>query len=71
MGKPIVNIVSAHSGDESVETSYSKPDNAIGIGPDGEKRYMLRPRNVMKRSITVNSQGKYFLSLKQFADNQK
>jgi beta-lactamase superfamily II metal-dependent hydrolase len=71
MGKPIVNIVSAHRGDESVETAYSKSDNAHGITINDEKRYMLTTRSDGSIKIDVNSEGKYSLSLKQFADNQK
>jgi beta-lactamase superfamily II metal-dependent hydrolase len=69
MGKPIVNIVSARSGDESVEPSYSSPDNAIGKEIGGTKRYMLSTRSDGSICISVNSKGKYSLWFEDFEDN--
>ncbi|MGO9371649.1 MAG: ComEC/Rec2 family competence protein [Syntrophobacteraceae bacterium] len=71
IGKPLINIVSAHSGDESVETTYSKSDKAHGITINGEKRYMLSTRNDGSIRITVNSKGRASIGLVAFADNQK
>jgi beta-lactamase superfamily II metal-dependent hydrolase len=69
MGKPIVNIVSARSGDESVEPSYSSPDNAIGKEIEGTKRYMISTRSDRSICISVNSEGKYSLWFEDFLDN--
>lgn len=69
MGKPIVNIVSAHSGDESVEGCYSTPDRAVGIVRDDKRRYMLTTRNDGSIRVSVNSTGKYSISFKSFAAN--
>jgi beta-lactamase superfamily II metal-dependent hydrolase len=69
--RPIVNIVSAHSGDESVEASYSGSDNAIGIERNNERRYMLSTRNDGSIRITVNSEGKYSLWFENYSDNVK
>lgn len=69
IGKPIVNIVSAQSGDESVDSAYSSSDNAHGIKLDGEKRYMLTTRNDGSICISVNSEGKYSLCCENFEDN--
>jgi hypothetical protein len=69
MGKPIVNIVSARSGDESVEPSYSKPDNAWGKEIEGATRYMLSTRYDGNICITADSRGKYWLWFEDFEDN--
>jgi competence protein ComEC len=71
MGKPIVNIVSAHSGDESVETLYSSSDNALGIERNSKMRYMLSTRNDGSIRITVGSEGKYSLWFENYSDNEK
>ena len=69
MGRPIVNIVSAHSGDEIVEGCYSTPERAVGIVLENKRRYMLTTRNDGSIRINVNSTGKYSISFKNFADN--
>jgi hypothetical protein len=69
MGKPIVNIVSTHTGDESVETAYSSPDNALGIEIGGIKRYMLSTRKDGSICIDVGSDGKFWISLNKYTDN--
>lgn len=71
MGKPIINILSVHSGDDSLEPAYSKSDNAHGISINNEQRYMLITRNDGSIRIIVNSEGKFNLSFKHFADNEK
>lgn len=69
IGKPIINIVSAHSGDESVEAAYSKNENAHGVTINGATRYMLTTRNDGSITIKVNREGRYTIKLSNFADN--
>ncbi|NQT56522.1 MAG: hypothetical protein HQ551_09870 [Desulfobacteraceae bacterium] len=69
MGKPIINIVSARSRDESVESAYSSSDNAKGVDFNGQKRYMLSTRNDGSICIQVDSEGKYSLWCDNFSDN--
>lgn len=69
MGKPILNIVSARSRDESVESAYSSNDNASGTEINGKKRYMLSTRNDGNICIEVSSEGKYSLWCDNFSDN--
>lgn len=69
MGKPILNIVSARSRDESVEAAYSSNENAQGTKINGNKRYMLSTRNDGSISIEVDSEGKYSLWCDNFWDN--
>jgi len=70
MGKPIVNIVSAHRGDESVESLYSSSDNAHGIKIDDKMRYMLSTRNDGSIRISVGSEGKYSLWFENYTNNE-
>ena len=58
MGKPHFNIVSTHKGDESVESAYSKPENARGVEYDGKTRYMFSTRNDGSIVIEVTEDGK-------------
>ena len=69
MGKPILNIVSARSRDESVESAYSSSDNAKGTKVNGQTRYMLSTRNDGSICIEVDSIGKYYLWCDDFTDN--
>lgn len=71
MGNPIVNIVSAHSGDESVEGAYSDSKNATGHTSNGVPRYMLTTRKDKSIRISVNSIGQYRLWCEDYADNVK
>lgn len=69
IGKPILNIVSARSRDESVEAAYSSSENAQGIKINGNKRYMLSTRNDGSISIEVDSEGKYYIGCDNFPNN--
>ncbi len=69
MGKPILNIVSARSRDESVESAYSSSDNTRGIEINGKTRYMLSTRNDGNICIDVNSEGRYSVSFEDFQEN--
>lgn len=69
MGKPLLNIVSTHSGDENVEAAYSNPENAIGIDFDGNVRYMLSTRKDNNICIDVESSGYAWVGCCQFDDN--
>jgi len=69
MGKPLVNIVSARSGDDSVESSYSSRDNAYGVDLGGSKRYMLSTRTDGSICISVNPIGQYSLWSSNFGNN--
>ncbi len=57
MGRPAINIVSAHSGDESVESAYSTADTALGVEHNGRQRYMLSTRHDGTITFEVDSSG--------------
>jgi len=68
MGKnPLLNIVSAHSKDESVDSVYSS--SAIGVDFGGEKRYMLSTRKDGSIIIEIDSEGRYSIRTENFNDN--
>ena len=69
MGKPFFNIISTHSGDESVESAYSKPENAIGITHNGETRYMLSTRSDGSIVIEIYENGKVTFDCVKLTDN--
>lgn len=71
MGKPLVNIVSARSRDESVEGAYSRQDNAIGVEFNGETRHMLTTRKDGTIFIEIDSEGKYYMWGEDLEDNLK
>ncbi len=69
MGKPYVNIVSARSRDENVESAYSTPERAVGINFNGQPRYMLSTRKDGSISIEVDGQGKVGVWGENFNEN--
>ena len=69
MGKPLINIVSTHSGDESVDPAYSKPENAIGIYFGDNIRYMLSTRKDKSICIDVDPTGHAQVGCCDFDDN--
>lgn len=69
MGKPFVNIVSVHSRDDSVESAYSSPSNAIGIQWNGETGYMLTTRKDGTVSIEITEDGKATYNLNHLPNN--
>lgn len=66
-GLPILNIVSAHHRDESVESSYSSL--ASGIEVNGEKRYMLSTRQDGSIIIEITDEGKFYIYTQHFETN--
>ena len=71
MGRPILNIVSAHRRDESVDSRYSNEEHASGAHVNGEKRRMLSTRKDGSVFIDVNAEGKYSLYTRKLAANLK
>lgn len=74
IGKPKINIVSAHAGDDSVDGAYTGNKNATGIkwlnGEElDDQRYMLSTRNDGSIIINVTKEGKYSVSTETFDDN--
>jgi len=61
MGRPILNIISAHSRDESVDSRYSKEEYALGTTFNGEKRRMLSTRKDGSIFIDVTEEGKFLI----------
>jgi len=74
MGKPYFNIISTHSGDDSVEKAYSSSDLAIGVDYDGQKRYMFSTRCDGNLLIEIEENGRCtfeFLELEDNIDKEK
>ncbi len=69
MGKPFFNIVSANQGDDSVEPSYSKADNAKGVLYDGVTRYMFSTRNDGSIVLEITEDGKATFNFLQLDEN--
>ena len=69
MGKPLINIVSTHGGDESVDNAYSKPENAIGINFGDTVRYMLSTRRDKNICIDIEPSGYAWVNCCEFDDN--
>jgi beta-lactamase superfamily II metal-dependent hydrolase len=69
MGRPILNIVSAHSRDESVDSRYSKEDFAFGTDLNGEKRRMVSTRRDGSIFIDVTPEGRFLLHTYELAPN--
>jgi len=68
MGRlPILNIVSAHRRDESVESIYSSLSSGTNV--NGEKRHMLSTRNDGSIILEIDSQGRYSITTRDFEDN--
>lgn len=71
MGRPIVNIVSAHRRDESVDTRYSSEEYTQGTQLNGETRRMLSTRKDGSIFIDVNEEGKFLLRMYKLQANLK
>lgn len=69
MGKPHFNIVSAHKGDESIESAYSKPENAIGVQYNNQPRYMFSTRSDGTIFLEVDENGNCAYELKKLPNN--
>jgi len=70
MGRPLVNVVSAKEGDESVDSNYSKEDYASGVEVGGTTRRMLSTRNDGSIRIHVSDRG-CGIDCARFPDNIK
>lgn len=69
MGKPHLNIVSAHKRDESVDSAYSSSNNARGVSYDGRTRYMLSTRQDGSILIEVDEEGNSSFNTLRLDDN--
>jgi hypothetical protein len=71
MGKPILNIVSIHNYDEHIDDRYCQEAYALGkTFPDGSTRRMMTTRKDGTITISVNDEGKYWLSTQCLIDNK-
>jgi hypothetical protein len=68
-GKPVVNIISVHSRDESVDSRYSSQDFASGFEFGGETRYMLSTRADGSIFFDVFPSGKISISTVELSPN--
>ncbi len=71
-GKPNIYIVSARSGDDSVDSSYSNSDNSYGYKISGRayKSHMISTREEKKSiEITINEDGSSSIVLIDASDN--
>ncbi|MBA7496661.1 hypothetical protein ES702_07270 [subsurface metagenome] len=64
---PILNIISAHRRDESVESAYSSL--SLGTNVNGQERHMLSTRNDGSIILEIDSEGKYSVTTGNFPDN--
>jgi len=71
MGRPILNIVSAHRRDENVDKRYSSEEYASGTELDGEKRRMISTRNDGSIFIDVSGEGQFSLRTRRIPPNLK
>jgi len=69
MGRPLVNIVSAHSGDPSVESAYSTNQCATGASVRGQSRYMVSTRLDGSIVIEVSESGYWGIWTGSFPPN--
>ena len=67
MGKPLLNIVSIHRGDEKIDTRYSQEEYAKGIGPENNKRRCLTTRQDGSITVTVSADGKFSVTSEHLA----
>ncbi len=68
--RPLVNIVSAHRRDESVEDAYSREENAQGVTVGSETRRMLSTRNDGSIIIDIHDTDKYSVTCVRFPENE-
>jgi len=72
MGRPpILNVISVQGRDEHVDDRYSKPEYAIGIGPDDDKRRRVTTRWDGSVFIDVGADGKFYLDTIRLPGNRK
>jgi beta-lactamase superfamily II metal-dependent hydrolase len=71
MGKPLLNIVSIHHGDEKIDTRYSQEEYASGVNIGGKMRRSLTTRQDGSITVTVNAEGKYSVGTEYLASNRK
>jgi beta-lactamase superfamily II metal-dependent hydrolase len=71
MGKPFLNLISATSGDEHVDSCYGSEDYARGVEIDGERRYSLTTRTDGSIFIDVNDEGKFSVYCVSLDDNEE
>ncbi|MEA3493753.1 MAG: MBL fold metallo-hydrolase [Candidatus Margulisiibacteriota bacterium] len=69
MGKPHFNIVSANSGDESIEPSYSKPEYSRGVAYNNKTRYMFSTRSEGHILLEIDEEGKATFDFLKIDDN--
>jgi hypothetical protein len=68
-GNPDLFIVSERSGDESVDTSYSKPENCKGYCVNGKNRYMVSTRKDGSIKISICRDGSTSVNFIDCQDN--
>lgn len=70
-GRPIVNIVSVHHGDENVDSRYSQEAFAKGTKLGDETRRMVTTRTDGSVFIDVTDEGKYWLRTQHLPENRR
>ena len=70
MGRPSLNIVSAHRGDDSVDPAYSSEENTVGMNFGGVTRHMVSTRNGESIIFEVQSNGYATCELKKLPQNK-